>query len=77
MDLGSVLALIFGFLLYVGPVGALALYLWFMATKKGWAWPIIIVATIFGLLLGATVPGLSNSMNDGLQNIFTSISKST
>ncbi len=76
MDIGSVLALFFGFLLYVGPVGALAIFLWFMASKKGWAWPVIITAAIFGLLLGATVPGLSTSMENGLQNVFTSISKS-
>ena len=76
MDLGSFFAMIAGFLVYVGPVGVMALFLWYMNTKKGWNWSTTVVAMIFGLLLGATVPGLGPAVKDGLDNISTSISRS-
>lgn len=68
--------LLVGFLLWLGPLGVIGGFLVFMAMKKNWNWSTIIVSVLFGLILGATTPGLGNAVQDGVENIVTSIANS-
>lgn len=73
---GGKVELLVGFLLWLGPLGVIGGFLVFMAMKKNWNWSTIIVSVLFGLILGATTPGLGNAVQDGVENIVTSIANS-
>ncbi len=76
MDIGAIFAILFGFLVYIGPLGVMTLIAFLNIRKGNWSWNQVIVGAIVGLLIAASVPGLGKAMNDGMNEAFTSISNS-
>lgn len=60
---------------FLGTVGLLGLFIFFMIQKKGWAIAQILAGAMLGLLLAVNFPGLGPAVNNGLTGIVQSINK--
>lgn len=65
--------IIAGIVAFLGTIGLMGLFIFFMIQKQGWKLAQIIAGVMMGLLLAVNFPSLPTAVNDGLTSIVSSI----